>query len=121
MFPDDRELCWRVEWNTGNSLYFRARDLAFLAPSFPYTVENTTITAWTERDRCHVALVNDSDHYLISWWDAAYQTAVDDGFLDPKNLHQTALDQYRLVYPQKNVDVKEIHDHLDESTNTEAV
>jgi len=57
------------------------------------TYENTRITTWFERDRANVNLLQ-GENYLVSWWDDAVTEAITDGFLDPKNYHQSAWDYY---------------------------
>jgi hypothetical protein len=53
--------------------------------------EDTEIETWFERDRKHVELrYKDAGETIMEWWDEAVAEAVEDGFLDPKNYHQSA-------------------------------
>jgi hypothetical protein len=53
---------------------------------------DTMIESWFERDRKYVGLCprRDIGHPIIEWWDADVDAAVEDGFLDPRNWHQSA-------------------------------
>lgn len=54
-------------------------------------ISKTRIETWFERDRARVALYGpDSDEPIVEWIDGAVQEAVDDGFLDPKDWHESA-------------------------------
>ena len=56
-------------------------------------LEDTEIETWFERDRQHVELrYKDAGETIMEWWDEAVTEAVEDGFLDPKNWHQSAYD-----------------------------
>lgn len=53
---------------------------------------NTEIHTWFERDRQHVELRDaDTDQTIIEWWDEAVIEAVEDGFLNPRDWHGSAL------------------------------
>ena len=55
--------------------------------------EDTEIVTWFERDRQHVELrYKDAGGTIMEWWDEEVTEAVEDGFLDPKNWHQSAYD-----------------------------
>ena len=56
-------------------------------------IEETEIHTWFERDRQHVELrrIHD-DHTLVEWWDNDVTEAVEDGFLDTRDFHQSAYD-----------------------------
>jgi hypothetical protein len=61
------------------------------------TLEDTIVAKWHERDRNHVALymkVGDDGYgdTIIQWWDEAYLQAVEDGFIDPRRLHESAFE-----------------------------
>lgn len=63
------------------------------------TIDDTTLETWFERDRAHVALYEkpseDNEHLgrlVIDWWDECVTEMVEDGFLDPRNYHQSAYD-----------------------------
>ncbi|MEQ1936097.1 MAG: hypothetical protein ABL962_19760 [Fimbriimonadaceae bacterium] len=58
-----------------------------------YTTLNTTIHTWFERDRQHVELRRATDSKTIAeWWDEDVTQAVEDGFLNPKNYHRSAVE-----------------------------
>lgn len=49
----------------------------------PLTLNDTTISVWTERDRAHICLSRKSDDKtLVEWRDEGVGEAVADGFLD---------------------------------------
>jgi hypothetical protein len=51
----------------------------------------TSIHTWFERDRQHVELRDKlTDETIVEWWDDAVTEAVEDGFLDPRNYHESA-------------------------------
>jgi len=53
--------------------------------------DDTEIHTWFERDRQHVELRHAStDETIMEWWDDAVTDAVDDGFLDPRDWHESA-------------------------------
>ena len=55
--------------------------------------EDTEIHTWFERDRQHVELVYiDTQDTIVQWWDGDVTEAIEDGFLDPRNYHQSAWD-----------------------------
>lgn len=47
----------------------------------PYHLET-----WFERDRQHVELLDANDKTILEWWDEEVSEAIEDGFLDPRNL-----------------------------------
>ncbi len=52
----------------------------------------TEIRTWFERDRAHVCLcLKDTDYTVCEGWDTAVSEAIEDGFLNPKDWHQSAL------------------------------
>ena len=56
-------------------------------------IEDTEIHTWFERDRASVELrYIDSQETIVEWWDEAVSEAIEDGFLDPRNYHQSAWD-----------------------------
>ena len=58
-------------------------------PLVPF--DDTEIHTWFERDRLHVELRNTAtDDTIIEWWDDAVKEAIEDGFLDPRNYHESA-------------------------------
>ena len=57
-----------------------------------YTVYNTILNTWFERDRSHVELRDKFDNTIVEWWDDAVQEAIDDGFLKASDLHNSAIE-----------------------------
>ena len=54
-------------------------------------LEDTHLETWFERDRAHVALYDSSTGELLAeWWDDDVQEAIEDGLLDPRDLHGSA-------------------------------
>lgn len=63
------------------------------------TTQNTVLHTWFERDRQHVELRDRHDEEtLIEWWDEEVTDAVEDGYLDPKGYHQSAVDYYNSIH-----------------------
>lgn len=57
-----------------------------------YTIDETYITTWFERDRAHVALRKvELDDIILEFWDDELIALVKDGFLDAKNWHKSML------------------------------
>lgn len=55
--------------------------------------ESTEIETWFERDRQHVELRwADDGETIMEWWDEDVTQAVEDGFLDPRDYHGSALE-----------------------------
>jgi hypothetical protein len=53
------------------------------------------VSTWFERDRACVIVYagdNESDAVLLELWDEAVFEAIEDGFLDAKDLEQSAID-----------------------------
>ena len=66
-------------------------------PSDKIDIDQTVIETWFERDRAHVLLSIESPDYagehgetILEFWDDAVSEAVEDGFLDPRDWHQSA-------------------------------
>lgn len=60
-----------------------------------YTKANTALATWFERDRAHVLLYDPAtDTDLVEWWDWAVKEAIEDGYLDPKDFHGSAVAYY---------------------------
>lgn len=60
-------------------------------------IEDTIIATWHERDRNYLALHlkgGDDGHgdTLVEWWDEDYVQAVEDGFINPRRLHESAFE-----------------------------
>ena len=57
------------------------------------SMTDTTISLWFERDRAHVELRHrETDLTIIEWWDEEVNEAIEDGFLNPRNYHQSAFE-----------------------------
>lgn len=60
---------------------------------------NTAVDTWFERDRKYVGLYPKDDEgkpdtnakAIVEWWDEAVDEAIEDGFLDPRDWHGSAL------------------------------
>ena len=57
-----------------------------------WTTANTRLSTWFERDRASVMLEDLQGNSIVEWWDEAVAEAVEDGFLTPKNWHESALE-----------------------------
>jgi hypothetical protein len=56
-------------------------------------LSETRLSVWEERDRAHVELINTkNDATIVEWWDDQVREAIEDGFLKPGKLHETAYD-----------------------------
>jgi len=53
---------------------------------------NTRIDTWFERDRAYVGLETLKGETIVEWWDEAVHAAIEDGFLDPRDYHGTAIE-----------------------------
>jgi hypothetical protein len=51
---------------------------------------DTTLDTWFERDRAHVWLRQRNGDTIVEWWDEEVTEAVENGFLDPRDLHGSA-------------------------------
>lgn len=61
------------------------------------TIEDTVLNTWFERDRAHVCLSRkdrdgDAGTTIVEWWDEAVHDAIEDGFLDRRDLHASAFE-----------------------------
>jgi hypothetical protein len=57
------------------------------------SIKETELHTWFERDRAHVELRDRlNGETIIEWWDSAVNEAIEDGFLDPRDYHQSAFD-----------------------------
>lgn len=63
------------------------------------------IAKWEERDRLHIALLDANDETIIEWWDDDARGAIEDGFLDRRNLLGSAVEyaQHMGVLPGKKL------------------
>lgn len=65
-----------------------------------FGADNTAVETWFERDRKYVGLypVNEeggpdtNKKAIVEWWDDSVDEAVEDGYLDPRDWHGSALD-----------------------------
>ena len=63
-----------------------------------YDKGNTRLETWFERDRAMVALMDSTtDTTLIQWIDDDVREAIEDGFLDPKDYHGSALEYFNSI------------------------
>lgn len=59
----------------------------------PVRFEETEVRTWFERDRAHVELRDSlTDQTIVEFWDGAVSEAIEDGFLNPRDYHQSAFD-----------------------------
>lgn len=59
----------------------------------PVRIEETELHTWFERDRAHVELRNTlTDTTIVQWWDGEVSEAIEDGFLSPRDYHQSAFE-----------------------------
>ncbi len=64
----------------------------------PVNIDSTELHTWFERDRAHVELRSKlDDNTIVEWWDESVGEAIEDGFLDPRDYHQTAYDYAKSV------------------------
>lgn len=61
------------------------------------TIDDTVTDEWHERDRNSLILyVKDEDggfgDSIVEWWDEDYVQAIEDGFLEPRRLHESAFE-----------------------------
>ncbi len=65
------------------TIALNASTVVLKQPKQPYTTSNTTLMAWFERDRAHVALVDKATEQvtILEWWDDAVFEAMSDGFI----------------------------------------
>ncbi|NTF17325.1 hypothetical protein G6L37_02615 [Agrobacterium rubi] len=79
------------------------------------TFDDTITDEWQERDRSYLILYKkDEDggfgESIAEWWDEAYVQAIEDGFLDRRNLHASAFEyalQAGLLNPANRASGKE--------------
>lgn len=58
----------------------------------PWTTANTTLDRWFERDRAYVGLADkQSGHPILDVWDDDVAGLIEDGFLDLRDLHGSAV------------------------------
>jgi len=57
--------------------------------------EDTELYTWNERDRASIELRDKkTQETLVEWWDQEVEEVFEDGFLDPRNLHESVYDYY---------------------------
>lgn len=62
------------------------------------SIDSTECRTWFERDRQHVNLVNKlTDETIIEFWDESVSEAIEDGFLNPRDYHQSAYDYAKYI------------------------
>ena len=58
-----------------------------------WTIDNTTLGTWFERDRAHVSLTEKSTGAsILDVWDEEVAALAEDGFLDPRDWHRSAVE-----------------------------
>jgi hypothetical protein len=63
-----------------------------------WTLNNTRVSTWFERDRAHVFLESKtSGKTLLEFRDDDVAQLVEDGFLDPRNWHGSMLEYYKYL------------------------
>lgn len=62
------------------------------SPKRQWTRSNTRVDTWFERDRAHVNLETMDGRTIVEWWDDAVAEAVEDGFLNPRDYHGSAVE-----------------------------
>lgn len=70
-----------------------------------FNEDNTAVETWFERDRQYVGLYPKDDEGkpdtnkkpIVEWWDEDVTQAIEDGFLDPRDWHGSALEYARHV------------------------
>ena len=54
-------------------------------------MKTVELHAWIERDRAHVELRDaTTNETILEWWDDEVYQAIEDGFLDPRDLEGSA-------------------------------
>ncbi len=74
-----------------------------------WTVYNTKIDTWFERDRSFVGLTDLHGEEIGEWWDDEVAQAVEEGFLNPRNWHASAVEYANYIgltvrHPKKRVE-----------------
>jgi hypothetical protein len=72
-----------------------------------WTTDNTDIRTWFERDRASVVLTTLDDTSIIEWWDDDVHEAVQDGFLNPRDWHGSAVEYANQMGAQPPAGVRE--------------
>lgn len=76
----------------------RKAEAAKPKPGKPLHIDCTQIHTWFERDRQHVELRSKlDDKTILEFWDEAVTEAVEDGFLNPRDYHQSIYDYARYL------------------------
>lgn len=57
-----------------------------------WTVSNTKLEHWNERDRLHIGLETIDGKTIADWWDDDAQQMFEDGFFNRHRLHQSVVD-----------------------------
>ena len=70
----------------------RAGDVRANPGAVKWTVGNTNLQVWEERDRLHVGLETKSGKTIADWWDDDARQMFSDGFFSARNLHQSVVD-----------------------------
>jgi hypothetical protein len=63
------------------------------------TLDNTICSTWFERDRANVTIENKEDNQtLAEFWDETVSELVEDGFLDSRNFHKSAVEYLNYLW-----------------------
>lgn len=58
-----------------------------------WTIHNTALATWFERDRAHVSLTETATGAsILEVWDEEVADLAEDGFLDPRAWHRSAVE-----------------------------
>lgn len=90
---------------------------------------NTAVETWFERDRQYVGLYPVDDEgkpdtnqkAIVEWWDEDVSQAVEDGFLDPRDWHGSALDYAKhlgLIKESRKFSIREAMKNKKSKTKT---
>lgn len=71
--------------------------LAYLSTlDFSYTLQNTSATIWQERDNIQIILYT-PDQTLMEFYDQDVLDLIEDGFINPHNIHESMLEYYHYL------------------------
>lgn len=78
------------------------------------TKQNTVCHTWFERDRAHIGIsYKKSGDDIADFWDDQIKELVEDGFLDPKDYHGSAIEYLNTLWGLDGKPMtKETHEYL---------
>lgn len=50
------------------------------------------VSTWFERDRAYIALLDEDDRVIVEFWDEGVDQAIEDGFIDMRNLKKSLIE-----------------------------